>query len=546
MRVMVLGGTGVFGSRLAELLVRDGHDVLIAARDLRRASALAERLGARAVRVDLGADLAPLWAVGPEAVVDAAGPFHLYGGDPWRLARACIARRIAYLDLADEADFCTGIAALDAEAKAAGVFALSGVSSVPALTSAVVAALAEGFDAIEEIDTAILPGNRAPRGRSVVSAILARTGTTHRLWQGGRWEVLRGWSDPKPYRLAPGLVRRGYLIEVPDTRLFPARFGARSVSFRAGLELGLMNSGLAAMSRLRAATGLAPGRCGVALIRALALLLRPFGSARGGMVVRLTGRRGGAMTRAEWRLIAGAGEGPFVPAVAARAILRAADRIAPGARPALAELPLSAFEAAMADLRIATEREAAPAPPLIPGHLGRDFDLLPTPVRAVHDWAGCLRLEGRAEVTRGRGPVGRLLVAIFRFPPEARDIALTVTKRTRPGGEVWERDFGGRRFRSVLARDGQGLSERFGPFSFRLGLGVVDGALQFPVTRGRLGPLPLPRVLLPESRAAERAEDGRFRFDVELRAPLGLGLIVRYRGWLVPAPDQPPRFGIGE
>lgn len=49
MRVAVPGGTGVFGSRLAELLVRDGHEELIAARDLRRASALAERLGARAV-----------------------------------------------------------------------------------------------------------------------------------------------------------------------------------------------------------------------------------------------------------------------------------------------------------------------------------------------------------------------------------------------------------------------------------------------------------------------------------------------------------------
>lgn len=123
MRVAVLGGTGVFGSRLAELLLRDGHEVLIAARDLRRATVLAERLGAGAIRVDLRADLAPLWAAAPEAVVDAAGPFHAYGDDPWRLARACIARRIAYLDLADEAAFCAGIAALDAEARAAGASA---------------------------------------------------------------------------------------------------------------------------------------------------------------------------------------------------------------------------------------------------------------------------------------------------------------------------------------------------------------------------------------------------------------------------------------
>lgn len=61
------------------------------------------------------------------------------------------------------------------------------------------------------------------------------------------------------------------------------------------------------------------------------------------------------------------------------------------------------------------------------------------------------------------------------------------------------------------------------------------------MTRGRLGPLPLPRALLPESRATEGAEDGRFRFDVELRAPLGLGPIVRYRGWLAPVSEPDNR-----
>ncbi|MBC7141877.1 MAG: DUF4166 domain-containing protein [Rhodobacteraceae bacterium] len=68
------------------------------------------------------------------------------------------------------------------------------------------------------------------------------------------------------------------------------------------------------------------------------------------------------------------------------------------------------------------------------------------------------------------------------------------------------------------------------------------------MVRGRLGLLPLPRPLLPESHATERAEDGRFRFDVELRAPLGLGPIARYRGWLAGSGSGPglPRFGIGE
>ncbi|MDI3336313.1 DUF4166 domain-containing protein [Defluviimonas aestuarii] len=533
MRVVILGGTGVFGSRLAALLARDGHEVVVAARTFDRAEEVAARLGARALRLDRDGDLSPVWAVAPEAVVDAAGPFHAYGDDPYRLARACIAQGIAYLDLADDPDFCAGIAVLDAEAKAAGVFALSGVSSVPALSSAAVATLAEGMERIEDIDMAILPGNRAPRGTSVIAAILDRTGATFRLWQGGAWEVRRGWSDVRRYRLAPDLSRAGYLLEVPDIRLFPNHFKASSVSFRAGLELWPMNAGLAVLSLFRSAFGFAPSRWTVRVAQGLARLLSPFGSDRGGMVVRVSGRRSGAPVTAEWRLVAEAGDGPFVPTVAARAMLARTHAIAAGARPALAELPLAAFEGAMVDIAVTTEREDRPSPSLFLSFLGRAFLSLPKAVRDSHDWTGCLRLSGRATIVRGTGLPARIIALIFGFPPSVEDVAVTVTKRKYADGEIWVRDFGGRKFRSHLRHGNDGMTESFGPFEFTLALAVRDGALTFPVASGRIGPLRLPRAFLPLSFAVEREEDGRFQFDVDLHAPLGLGRIVHYRGWLI-------------
>jgi hypothetical protein len=39
--------------------------------------------------------------------------------------------------------------------------------------------------------------------------------------------------------------------------------------------------------------------------------------------------------------------------------------------------------------------------------------------------------------------------------------------------------------------------------------------------------------LAPQGHAVESEQDGRFRFDVAIRAPL-IGAIVRYRGWLKP------------
>jgi len=53
------------------------------------------------------------------------------------------------------------------------------------------------------------------------------------------------------------------------------------------------------------------------------------------------------------------------------------------------------------------------------------------------------------------------------------------------------------------------------------------------VARWRMGPLPLPRFLMPGTVTHEQIDaEGRFAFDVEISAPL-VGRLVRYRGWLV-------------
>lgn len=558
MRVVVLGGYGVFGSRLCRLLARDGHAVWIAGRRRDRAAALARDLGpnAYALVVDRTGDPDAALAVDPDVIVDAAGPFGTYAdlGDPYRVARLCVRHGIDYLDLSDDAGFTAGIAVLDAEARSAGCRVLSGASSVPGLSSAAVAELSRGMTSILRIDGAILPGNRAPRGASVIAGIVAQLGRPLRVWHGGRWREERAWGAARRIALAPDLVRRGRMIAVPDLALFPSAFGARSVTFHAGLELRALDLGLRVLAAIRRVWPFAvtPGRA--AALRRLAALTEPFGSDRGGMRVAVVGTLPDAPSpvEREWRLVVEGGDGPFVPGVVCRAVLRRLERdpgsMPPGARPAIAAVSLAEAEAAMADLAARTDRRARAHPALFQTVLGPHWDGLPPALRALDDVHDQETFTGAARVVRGRTWRARLVAAVFGFPPAGDDVPVQVTKTRvetpRGPAETWERRFGPHAFRSRLAAGdatdrvtGQ-IEERFGPFAFDLALSPEGTGLRWTLLRGRCLGCPLPAWLLPKTDTREGVDGGVFRFDVALFAPLGGGLIVRYEGWLRPDADR--------
>lgn len=545
LRVLIVGGYGVFGGRLARLLrmLPEVH-VLVAGRSLAAAQRFCKRHGGEPLRFDRNGDLAAqLAAIQPDAVVDAAGPFQLYGRDPYRLARAALAAGAHYLDLADDAAFVEGIQSLDAEAKQAGLTALSGVSSVPAISSAVIERFRRGLNRIEHIETVILPGNRAPRGLSVVRAIAAQAGRPLKLWRGGAWQTVPGWSGLTAYQLsAAGRtldVRDASFIGAPDLALFPARYGARTVLFRAGLELGVLHLGLSLLAwlpRLRLLPSLAPLAWPLKL---MADCFRPFGEDRGGMEVTVIGENASARNeRRQWTLIVEAGDGPFIPALPAFCWLHHRLRGSapkPGARACIGELSLEQLAVGFAYLKIVSEQAFTPEPTLFETALGADWPQLAAPLRELHGAFRSAEYAGEASVENGRNPLARFARWMMRLPAAAERVPVRVSLKGSAAQEHWLRRFGSSRFESTLRWDArrQRITETFGLMRFELGLHVEGSSLHWPVTRGWLCGLPLPRFLLPISDSREDVdEEGRFRFDVSIRLR-GIGLVARYRGWLV-------------
>jgi len=71
-------------------------------------------------------------------------------------------------------------------------------------------------------------------------------------------------------------------------------------------------------------------------------------------------------------------------------------------------------------------------------------------------------------------------------------------------------------------------------FAIGIALTVQDGRLHNITQCWSVFGVPLPRVLCPGGEVYEHAEDGRFNFHVDIKAPL-IGRIVKYRGWLEPS-----------
>jgi saccharopine dehydrogenase-like NADP-dependent oxidoreductase len=249
--VTVLGGTGIFGGRVARALAAtEGLAVRVAGRDHVRGEAFAREIGARFVRVSLDEPGSLGAAIeGSALLIHAAGPFQ---GCDYMVARACIERGVHYLDLADAREFVTGIGALDAAARGRGVFVGSGASSVPTITHALVREVAPELGAIDEIDLALSPGNQNPRGAATIGAVLGLLGAPLRAWIDGAWRTCHGWGDRAVLEFPPAVGRRAvHNFAAPDLDLFPVEFGARTVRFRAGLELPLFNGVLRALATLR-------------------------------------------------------------------------------------------------------------------------------------------------------------------------------------------------------------------------------------------------------------------------------------------------------
>lgn len=364
-RVLVLGGYGNFGSCIARSLAPDPDiQLVIGGRSERRATALATSLDAahpvETRSVDVRSDVDGfLQDAAPDMVIHTVGPFQ---GQSYSVAHACIRNGCHYVDLADGRAFVAGIGALDSAAADADVLVVSGASSVPCLTAAIVEEALPRFSAIQEIDYGISAGQQTNRGLATASSVLTYIGRPFTTLHNGARKTVYGWQDLRVEHYPELGLRLFGNCDIPDLELFPRRYPTlRSIRFGAGHEIKLLHLAAWVLS-WGVRVGMLPtlSRYSERLLK-WSSLFDPLGSNQSGfhMHVRGTGRDGYQRTE-QFHIIARRGHGPLIPCMPAIILAKRLARgelAQRGARPCLDLITLNEFAAALEPLDISFVRQ---------------------------------------------------------------------------------------------------------------------------------------------------------------------------------------------
>ena len=551
--VLILGGTGVFGKRLARHLARaGGFEILVTSRSEAKAKSLSKELleqfpQTKIHGVALERDqnlIETLKALKPHVVVDCSGPFQTAS---YETARAVLASGSHLIDLADSRDYLKGFnSQLNDLAMKNKVAGLTGASSTPTLSACIAQHVTRGWQRVDSLDYCITPGGKSEVGQSVIEAILSYVGKKVPVWREGKADTTTGWSDVQRVHV-PGLgARRVAAVETLDAELLGSKHNVYShVTFSAGLESKLEQWGIEAIARLRKHKLFPDPMFLAPVLTWCRKLTRITTSDRGGMLLQAKGLdKDGKHVHHEWSLLAEQDHGPNVPILAAAALVKnlLKGEVTPGARLACDVLVLSDITAETLpyEMRV-SENQRFTEESIYERKLGAEtFDALPPSLKRFHSDAGEPVWSGKADIKSGKGILPKIIAKLFGFPSGGTEVPVTVTVDRKldlkdQKSEHWIRNFAGKRFSSILKTRGDGrFTEQFGPFVFEIDLVTEGGKIKMPLSGWKLGPIPLPLFLAPQSTTVEYEDDQkRFNFDVRITLPV-IGLLAHYKGWLEP------------
>jgi Saccharopine dehydrogenase NADP binding domain len=321
-KVLILGATGNFGRKIARGLVAKNIAIIISGRHKEPLLALKKQLSK--VAVDACIDILcfdfkkrlsqELLRLRPPLVINASGPFQTAD---FTTAINCILLGINYIDLADSREYVNDFSILEEQAIKKNCVAITGASTLPCLSSAVLNHYKDEFKTINSLVYGITLGQKTERGLATFKSILSYVGKRFQDVRGISKKVY-GWQDL--YRQEYPLLGKRWMAncEVPDLDLLPGFFPIKSIRFSAGIESSVSHLGLWFLSWLiRFKFPIKLEKHAEALLN-FSHYFDSFGTDTGGMHMLMSGTdHKGNRKNINWFLVAKGGDDLYIPAIPA-------------------------------------------------------------------------------------------------------------------------------------------------------------------------------------------------------------------------------------
>ena len=279
------------------------------------------------------------------------------------------------------------------------------------------------------------------------------------------------------------------------------------------------------------------------VLKRIADMFKTWGSNAGAMHVSVCGTDGKAQaTTRTWQLLATDGDGPYVPTLAAAALVRklserkhAANGLPfRGAMPCIGLLSLDDILAEARGLRISSEIGMSLGS-LYERVMGVDFERLAAPVQRFHRLSGHHELHDWIETEAPATLAAKVLALCLGTPLKATRGAIRFEVDAKPDCETWTRHFPLKTMASTLSLTGQHVVESLGWARLRFELAAVGDTLEMRLRSLRFLGMPCPAWLLPRIVAQEHSDgqhSDKMFFRVRASLPF-IGVVASYRGHLV-------------
>lgn len=321
-KVLILGATGNFGRRIAKGLVEKNIAIIISGRREEPLLALKKQLSKVTVHTcidilcfDFKKRLSQeLLRLRPLIVINASGPFQMAD---FTTAINCILLGVNYIDLADAREYVNDFSILEEQAVKNNCIAITGASTLPCLSAAVLNYYKDEFKTIDSLIYGITLGQKTERGLAAFKSVLSYVG--YRLQDfHGIPKKMYGWQSL--YRQTYPILGKRWMAncDVPDLDLLPSFFPIKSIRVSAGIESNVAHLGLWVLSWLvRLKFPIKLQKHAESLLK-LSHYFDSFGSDEGGMHMLMSGvDHKGNHKSIKWFMISKNGEGLHVPTIPA-------------------------------------------------------------------------------------------------------------------------------------------------------------------------------------------------------------------------------------